>query len=257
MNTTLYLTKIVHERFYPFKHKFIYSLLSMCIDYREIEQLNKKLRIFSYNKFNIFSFYDKDHGFRDNRKLNEFVMASLKKNNFNYNNLNIKILCFPRILGYVFNPLSVIYCYQKSRLVAIFYEVKNTSKEQHTYFFTNIENKIQKEYKHNCKKNFYVSPFIDMKGKYKFSNSISKNNVAINIDFYDDKNNKILTAAQFGKKTSLNSFVFIKQLISNPLVTFKVILAILYEAFFIFFKGGKYYSRQKKNVDTISYEGKL
>ena len=52
-----------------------------------------------------------------------------------YNKLKIKILCFPRIFGYVFNPLSVLYCYDENKLIAIFYEVKNTSNEQHTYVF--------------------------------------------------------------------------------------------------------------------------
>ena len=163
----------------------------------------------------------------------------------------------PRILGYAFNPLSVIYCYDKNNLIAIFYEVKNTSNEQHTYWFANNINENKKTYIHQCNKNFYVSPFIGMKTLYKFTNIISDKKISIIIDLYDNDNKKILTASQYSKKIQLNSFTLFKQLIINPLVTIKVIFAIIYEAIFIVLKGGKYYSRKKKLLDTISFEGKL
>ena len=82
MDSNIYSTKIVHQRFYPFKHKFNYSLLSMCINYDELDILSKKLKIFSHNKFNIFSFYDKDHGYRDERTLKDFVHNLLEKKKF-------------------------------------------------------------------------------------------------------------------------------------------------------------------------------
>ena len=229
----------------------------MCINYDELEELSKKLKIFSYNRFNVFSFYDKDHGYRDKRSLRNFVEIFLKKNNFKFKHLTIKILCFPRIFGYVFNPLSIIYCYENSKLIAIFYEVKNTSNEQHTYCFASKDNKEHKEYKHKCKKNFYVSPYIGMKGVYEFRNSLSNEKISIVIDLYDEKNTKVLSASQFGKKAPLKSSTLMKQLLYNPFLTFKIIIAILYEAFIISVKGGKYYRRQKKIIDTISFEGKL
>ena len=257
MNSLFYLTKIIHKRLKPFNHKFQYTSLTMCLDYDEIKKISKNVKIFSYNKFNIFSFYDEDHGYRDKRTLEEFVKNFLTKHEIHYKNLKIKILCFPRILGYVFNPLSVIYCYNDENLISIFYEVKNTSNEQHTYFFASKEVKNKKEYKHQCNKSFYVSPFIEMKGVYKFTNSISDEKLSIIIDLFSEKNEKIFTASQFGNKVPLCSMTLIKQLIFNPLVTFKVIFAILYEALIIFIKGGKYYSREKKIIDSITYEGKL
>ena len=257
MNTKLYSTTIVHERFSNFKNIFKYSVFSMCFDYDELITLTKKIKIFSYNKFNIFSYNEKDHGYRDGRSLREFVEKNLVENNFFFESLNIQIICFPRIFGYVFNPLSVIYCYNKSNLVAIFYEVKNTSNEQHTYFFASKQKKNITEYYHQCNKNFYVSPFIGMKALYKFRNQIPQDKIHICIDLFDEDNKKILTATQYGKKISLNSFTLLSQLISNPLIALKIIVGILYEAFFIFLKGGKYYKRKKKIIDSISFEGEL
>ena len=154
MNTKLYSTTVVHERFSNFKNKFKYSVFSMCIDCDELITLTKKIKIFSYNKFNIFSYNEKDHGYRDGRSLREFVEKNLLENNFFFEDLNIQIICFPRIFGYVFNPLAIIYCYNQSELVAVFYEVKNTSNEQHTYFFASNEKKNITEYQHQCDKNF-------------------------------------------------------------------------------------------------------
>ena len=166
-------------------------------------------------------------------------------------------MCFPRILGYVFNPLTIIYCYEKKKLVAIFYEVKNTSNEQHTYCFVgNNDNNISKLY-HECNKNFYVSPFIGMKAKYKFKNIVPNEKMSVVIDLFDQDNKKILTASQFGDRVYLNSLTLFKQLLFNPLITIKVISSILYQSVFIVLKGGKYYARKKKFKDTISLEGNL
>lgn len=257
MYTSLYSTIISHQRFRKFKNKFKYFLFSLYLDHDELIDLSKKIKIFSYNSFNIISFYEKDHGYRDGKSLRIFVENHLKSQNFIFNHLKIRIFCFPRVLGYVFNPLSIIYCYEDKNLIAIFYEVKNTSNEQHTYFFARKNNKNFDKYIHQCNKNFYVSPFIGMKGIYKFKNTIPKDKIAIIIDLFDENNKKILSASQYGNKISLSSISFLKQLIYNPFLTFKVIFGILYESVFIYIKGGKYYSRKKKIIDSISFEGKL
>ena len=256
MKSSLYSTTIIHERFYDFKHSFKYFIFSMLIDHDELLILSKKIKIFSYNKFNIFSYYEKDHGYRDGRSLRDFIEEFLNLNQIKFQKLKIQIMSFPRILGYVFNPLSIIYCYEQNELVAIFYEVKNTSNEQHTYCF--VGNNINgNNLSHECEKNFYVSPFIGMKATYRFKNKIPREKMSVIINLFDEGNRKVLTASQFGHRLHLSSYTLIKQLIFNPLITIKVISAILYESFFIFLKGGKYYARKKKLKDSISLEKNL
>ena len=79
------------------------------IDLSEIHLLEKELTLFSYNKFNILSFYNIDHGPRDGSSLVEWVKENMTKNNISTEGISIKLLCYPRIWGYVFNPLSVFY----------------------------------------------------------------------------------------------------------------------------------------------------
>tara|TARA_B100000029_G_scaffold514146_1_gene615865 strand:- start:968 stop:1756 length:789 start_codon:yes stop_codon:yes gene_type:complete len=257
LQSSLFSNIVTHERFFPFKNSFKYSVTSICLKYNEAQLLDKKIKFFSYNKFNIFSFYDVDHGYRDKRKIDEFVKDVLFNNSIEYKKLSFQILCFPRILGYVFNPISVIYCYDSDKLIAILYEVKNTSNEQHTYCFADTKFIEKNTYQHNCKKFFYVSPFIEMNCYYNFTIKKPLKNLFLLIEQFNMKNEKILIASQIGKKVEFKSFEILLSFLKNPLMTFKVIFAIHFQALKIIFKGGKYYPRKKKPLDTISFEGKL
>ena len=112
-NSYIYTGNVIHKRFKPKIHSFNYGVFSLLIDLSEINLLHKTLKIFSYNKLNIISFFDKDHGARDGSSLKVWVLEKLKKNNIDTNDVKIKLLCYPRIFGYVFNPLSIFYVYNK------------------------------------------------------------------------------------------------------------------------------------------------
>ena len=251
-NSSIYIGKVVHKRFKPKIHSFKYKVFSLLIDLAELDLLNKKLKIFSYNKFNIVSFYDKDHGARDGSSIKSWVIDNLKKNNINTDNIQIKLLCYPRILGYVFNPLSVFYIYdENSSLISILYEVKNTFGEQHTYIFkTNVsDNLIQ----HVCKKKFHVSPFIEMDCVYFFRLLKPGNKISVIID-QNDKNGKVLYASQDGVKSEINNINLIKSYLAHPLMTFKIILAIHFEAFKLWSKGIRFIKKEFKIKNNVTTE---
>ena len=132
-NSCIYNGSVIHKRFKPKKHFFKYKVFSLLIDLSELKELDNKLKFFSLNKFNLISFYEKDHGERDGSSLINWVKLNLNINNISAENIKIKLLCYPRILGYVFNPLSIFFIYGKNEnLISILYEVKNTFGEQHT-----------------------------------------------------------------------------------------------------------------------------
>ena len=127
MTSSIYNGTVIHKRFKPKVHFFKYKVFSLLIDLSELNVLNKNINFFSYNNFNLISFFDKDHGERDGSSLVEWVKKNLEENNINSEFIRIKLLCYPRILGYVFNPLSVFFVYDKQEnLISILYEVKNT-----------------------------------------------------------------------------------------------------------------------------------
>jgi Uncharacterized conserved protein len=130
--TKIILSSTFQERYGKFNHFFKYKVPSIFLDLEELETIQARSKIFSINSFNIFPFKEKEQGYRDNRSIKEFITQSLKNYKIKFNNLKIKILGFPRILGYVFNPLSILYGYEEDKLISICHEVKNTTKEQHT-----------------------------------------------------------------------------------------------------------------------------
>ena len=252
INSFIYNGQVIHKRFKPKVHSFKYNVFSLLIDLSELEILDKQVNLFSFNKFNLISFYNKDHGERDGSSLVEWVNKNLKKSNITIKNIKIKILCYPRIFGFVFNPLSVFYVYNsKDDLVSILYEVKNTFGEQHTYIFrvekdTNLIQNI-------CSKKFHVSPFIEMNCRYFFRLLKPGNKISVIIDQYDNSD-KILYASQDGVRTDFNSKYLIKSYLKHPIMTFKIIIAIHYEAFKLWTKGIKFVKKKINIKNNITIE---
>ena len=251
-NSCIYNGTVIHKRYKPKTHFFKYSVFSLLLDLSELELLNEKIKFFSFNKFNLISFFEKDHGNRDGTSLVNWVKNYLKKNQIETENIKITLLCYPRIFGYVFNPLSVFFAYDKNeKLVSILYEVKNTFGEQHTYVFRidNENNLIQ----NNCSKKFHVSPFIQMDCNYFFKILKPGERLSIIIDQYDSSG-KILFASQDGKKANLTGKELIKSYLKHPLMTFKIISAIHFEAFKLWIKGIKLVKKKLKIKNNITVE---
>ena len=251
-NSCIYIGSVIHKRFKPKKHFFKYSVFSLFLDLDEINELDQQIPFFSYNKFNILSFFDKDHGYRDGSSIKDWLIHVLQKKNISTINIKIKILCYPRIFGYVFNPLSIFFIYDAdSNPIAILYEVKNTFGEQHTYVFKiDIKNK---QILNNCKKKFYVSPFMDLESKYFFKVLIPNERLSVIID-QRDKEGKLLFASQDGERVKLSSKNLLISYLKHPLMTLKIISAIHYEALKLWIKGIKLVKKNLKIKNNTSYE---
>jgi hypothetical protein len=251
MISSIYNGTVIHKRFKPKSHFFRYKVFSLFIDLSELNTLEKKISFFSYNRFNLISFFDKDHGNRDGLSLIEWVKKNLKENRINSEEIKVRLLCYPRILGYVFNPLSVFYVYDKNEnLISVLYEVKNTFGEQHTYIFK-VEN--GQLLQHNCSKKFHVSPFIEMNCDYFFKILKPSEKISIIINQYQLKE-KILYASQDGTRVDFTSLELIKSYLKHPLMTFKIISAIHFEAFKLWVKGIKFVKKKLKIKNNITFE---
>ena len=251
-NSCIYIGDVIHKRFRPKQHFFRYKVFSLFIDLSELKKIEKEVSFFSYNKFNLISFFDIDHGSRDGESLEKWVKKNLAKIQIYNENIKIKLLCYPRIFGYVFNPLSIFFIYDENNyLISILYEVKNTFGEQHTYVFKTEKNRNLTE--NSCNKKFHVSPFIEMDCKYFFKilNPEQKLSVIIN---QSDNEGKLLFASQDGVRRELNSKNLIFSYISHPLMTFKVIAAIHFEAFKLWLKGIRFVKKRIKIKNNITYE---
>ena len=248
----IYSGQVIHKRFKPKEHFFKYKVFSLFIDLAEINAISKNIPFFSYNKFNLISFFDKDHGDRDGSNLKDWVIKQLEQQSINVENIKIKILCYPRILGYVFNPLSIFFVYDNNNtIIAILYEVKNTFGEQHTYIFKIKSKKGIIE--NNCKKKFFVSPFMDLESKYYFKILYPNNKLSVVID-QRDNHGKLLFASQDGIRSDLSTKNLIFSYLKHPLMTFKIISAIHFEALKLWSKGIKLVKKKFKIKNNLTFE---
>ena len=162
----IYLGNVFHTRLNPKQHKLNYNVFYLNINLKEIKN-KSSLYLLSFNKFNLFSFYDKDHGSMNCKNIDIWIRNLIKKNNIKVKIKSIYLLSFPRVLGYVFNPLSIYSCLDKNnKIILQIFEVHNTFNQRYFYM---VKNSFDKRNHNNIyKKKFHVSPFMSMTGSYRF-----------------------------------------------------------------------------------------
>ena len=228
----------MHHRLQPKRHRFIYRLFTLLLDIDRLPEINRRLRLFSVDRFNLLSFHNKDHGRRDGTPLRPWVEAELRAGGVESAPAYIHLLAMPRFLGYVFNPLSIYYCYDEAyRLIAILYEVKNTFGQQHPYVFPiRSSPSAHGRFLHQCAKSFYVSPFIEAEASYRFSLNDPGDQLDVRIA-ERNQNGALLAAVLQGNCRPLTDYQVLIQSFKNPFLPHKVIFSIHYQAFKLWMKG--------------------
>ena len=236
---SIYTGQVYHARHKPFHHDYRYKVFTLFVDIDDLERLDKSLKLFSLNNWNIFSLFYKDHGRRDGSDIRAWVEEAGRTKGIDLTNARIFLLAFPRLFGYVFNPISIFYCYDTDdKLTAVLYEVKNTFGEQHGYFLP-VEDSKTNKIRHSARKIFHVSPFIHMNCEYHFRLAPPSETLQIGIHQFDGEG-KILTAFWTGKRHPLTDGAILKTVLKSPFMTIKVIAAIHWQAFRLWLKGAKY-----------------
>ncbi len=230
----LYFGAVRHARYAPRQHKFSYRVFSLLIDLDRLDHVALKSRLFSHNRFNLYAVYDRDHGYQDHRSLRDFVDDQCAARGLARPD-RVHLLCYPRILGYVFNPLSVYYIMRNGQLAALLYEVRNTFGEKHIYF-TSLADGAQSASHHNHSKEFHVSPFIDMQATYHFSTALPSE--AARLVIRETQNDAPLLVTSFsGARVGFSDASLLRAFLLYPLMTLKIIFAIHFEALRLFLKG--------------------
>lgn len=236
--SALYTGWVMHRRLAPRQHRFKYRVFSLLLDLDEAPRLARRLWLFNWNGPGLFSFHERDHG--DGRPLAVWLDSVLEKAGIVADGPR-RVLCYPRILGYVFNPLSVWFCHGRDgTLKAIIHEVHNTYGERHTYVFA-CENGAMP--RHACGKDFFVSPFLSADCRYRFRVEPPGERVAIAIQ-EEEHGSPILTASFAGSRRDLTDGALLAMFLRYPLMTLKVIIAIHYEAVRLMAKGVRRHRHQ-------------
>jgi uncharacterized protein len=250
LRSSLYVGSVMHRRMQPRMHYFRYRSFWLLIDLDELDELSSRLRWFSHNRSNIFSFYDADHGDGTETLVRVQVERQLSDAGVDLAGGRIRLLCMPRTLGYCFNPISIFFCYRADgTLAAVVYQVHNTFGQRHSYVIR-VEGQSAALHQ-RCRKLFYVSPFLDMDMRYDFRITGPDERIAVGISA-SSSTKPALHAVLTGRRRELTDrnlmFVFLK----IPAITIKVIAAIHWEALRLWAKGIRLHRRPSPPAHTAT-----
>lgn len=235
--TGLYHGVVRHMR--PSKHRLRYGVFMLALD---LDALPKRLRLFAHNRFSLISLYDRDHADRQNAPIKPQIETKLREAGIAWDGGRVVLLTMPRLLNYVFNPISVYFCHRHDgALVAIVHEVSNTFGERAFYALpaTYDEHGVVHQ---SCVKRFFVSPFLEMDLSYDFH--ITPPDAKAGVAMIVWRGDEIaLTASFAGTHRPLTDVNILRAWAGNPLMTLKVIAGIHWEALWMWMKGVAFLGR--------------
>ncbi|MEF7615865.1 DUF1365 family protein [Aquincola sp. MAHUQ-54] len=240
--SALYTGVVTHQRLRPMRHRLRYRVYSLLLDVDELPALSRRLRLFSLNRFNLFSLHERDHGDGSGLGLRAYVEGRLHEAGIEAGGA-IRLLTMPRILGYAFNPLSVYFCDgPDGTLRAILYEVNNTFGQRHSYLIEVDEGQRGAgRITQGCAKQFHVSPFLGLAMGYRFDIRPPKaegEGLRIGVTAHDDEG-PVLVAHYGARRRPLGDAALARVFLTHPLLTLKVIAAIHWEALRLWAKGAR------------------
>ncbi|HBK92775.1 MAG TPA: DUF1365 domain-containing protein [Parvularcula sp.] len=248
----LYHGAVSHRRLRPVGHRFVYKVFSILVDLDRLDEAAQSSRWFSLNKFNLFSFHDADHAFKTGETVSRSVRKLLRQHGY-CGDGRIELLCYPRVLGYVFNPLSIFYCRDaRDRLEAVIYEVRNTFGGRHSYLIG--ADGAGRVIRQSADKVFHVSPFMEMEHIYDFRLTPPRDIVSVFIR-QRDREGPIFNAAFAGRAEAATDAAWLKAFLRYPLMTLKIIAAIHFEAGRLFLKGLRLKGRGPDPASPVSAIG--
>jgi uncharacterized protein len=238
----LYIGEVMHQRLKPFGHRFAYGVFSLLVDVDRLGELGRLTPLISVNRPNLVSFHDSDHTERDGETVRAFADRLLEDAGLRQRATRILLLAYPRVCGYVFNPISVYFAYDAGgRLIALIYAVRNTFGQRHTYVAALEDGDLSEAgVRQTRKKIFHVSPFISMDACYHFR--VLPPGKVVRLRINETAAGEPLLAATFaGEAKPLSSLALSACLLKFPLLTWKIMAGIHWEALKLWLKGARFH----------------
>ena len=238
MNSCIYECNVMHHRLEPKEHHFSYRIFMFALDLDEVETLSKRLPFFSLNRWNLYTFRDRDHltlPGGETKSVKENLIAYLEGNGIRLpEGGRILLVTLPRVLGYIFNPVSFYFCSNASGTpICAVVEVGNTFREMKPYLLR--EPSGEDTFRLITPKHFYVSPFSALDLAFDFKLRIPGEKLDIHIDDRDGER-RVLLSALTGKRAPLTTARLLWFTLKYPLITLKVISFIHWHAFRLWLK---------------------
>ncbi len=251
--SAIYHGQVVHRRFRSVRHRLRHRMLWLLLDLDELPLLSQRLRLFSLNRFNLVDFRDCDHGAGTRVSLRMQIEAHLQRAGLEADGGAIRVLCMPRVLGTVFNPLSVFFCHRANgRLSAMLYEVNNTFGERHSYLIPVAEADAGRPVlRQSCAKRLHVSPFMDMQMTYRFRVTPPAERAVVAIEGRD-ADGPVIATVYAGVSSALTDANLLRAFLAQPLLAAQVLGAIHWEALKLWRKGVRLRAKPRPPAELVS-----
>jgi len=267
MISSLYECQVMHARFAPRTHRFLYRIFLFAIDLDELALLHRQLPLFSVGRANLYSFRESDflpignpphnrsQSSSENRKseivnLKSRIAAYLATQGVDLTNGRVVLVALPRVAGYLFNPVSFYFCYDRTGApVAALAEVTNTFKEVKPYFLgPDTQAAARGEFRIRVPKHFYVSPYSDVDVAFDFALRAPGDRLSIQIDDYAGST-RTLTSTLTGTRRELTGARLAWFTVKYPLITLRVIALIHWQALRLWFKRVPWFAKGARAAD--------
>lgn len=231
----LYDAWVVHQRTRPVPHRLRYRIATLLLDLDELPALAARLRLFALNRRGLVSFHERDHGAGTRGGLRGWVERQMRAAGLAPDGGPIRLLAMPRVLGHVFNPLSLFFCHRRDgSLAAVLYEVNNTFGERHSYLVPVAGDAVP--LRQGCDKAFHVSPFLPMRMRYRFVVWPPAETISVNV-LGDDEAGLLIAATMTGERRALTDAALLRAVLRTNLTGLKVLACIHWEALKLWRKG--------------------
>ena len=244
--------RVFHARKRPRAHQFKYRVFYLCFNLAELPSLARG--ILSVDRFNLLSFHRRDHGARDGSEPEAWARAILAQHGLaDSADGNIVLQCHPRLLGYVFNPISLWFCHDKAGgLRAAICEVNNTFGERHLYLLAHGDRRpiVAGDWL-EADKLFHVSPFLAVEGRYRFRFHLAETAMRADIHYHDPEGLNLVTYVE-GQRLPLGRARLAGCFMRHPLMTLAVILRIHYQALRLWTKSAKFHKKPEPPRELVS-----
>ena len=238
MNSCLYECSVMHHRFSPKVHHFAHDLFMFYLDLDELDLVAQKIHLFSHNLRNLYSFRDPDHEPAGPGPLKERIVRFIQQQGIDPGPFSrVMLLTLPRIFGYIFNPISIYYCFDSAgKPLCAVAEVGNTFREMKLYLLRQEELTAGTTFAQIVPKHFYVSPFSSLDLNFDFKLKIPAGELNLKIDDLDG-GEKVLITTLRGRRAELTNRNLWWFTFKFPLLTLKVIFLIHWHALRLWLKG--------------------
>jgi len=238
MSAELLSGRVMHRRLRPVRNHFSYRVFFLRLPLTRLEEAGVPL-----NRLALASFHFRDHGARDGSHPLAWIRARLAREGIEADG-EVWLHCFPRVLGYVFNPVSFWFCEDRAgRLKAVLAEVNNTSGERHAYL-------LRADRTLEARKEFHVSPFLPVAGRYRFRFEERDGQRLARIDYFDDAGPLLYTSIS-GTPRPLTRARLAAALLAHPFMTFAIMARIHWQALRLWAKRAPFFAKPAASAEEL------